>query len=193
MAADIVVTGTDEYGGERYKALYGELMNDVGKLAAIEKSFLLLRPEVPLFVVSVRMKTLPSAKIIGSVASTRSERDLVYVSISDEMYAPGILKALWHRYGRDNVQQIDRMDISVRGAKTSFEVDEIEVESQEQPVKEVLGALNRVLPEGIRVRRTLFGNDVITVVATEEKMLPDMLETANKVHTAMEKGGEIDV
>ncbi|MCQ2078661.1 MAG: methanogenesis marker 17 protein [archaeon] len=193
MAADIVVTGPDEYGCERYKALYGELMNDVGKLAAIEKSYLLLRPEVPLFVVSVRMKTIPSARTIGAVASTRSERDVVYVSISDEMYAPGILTALWHRYGRDNVQQIDRLDISVRGAKTSFEVDDINVESQEQPVKEVLGALNRVLPEGIRVRRTLTGNDVITVVATEERMTQDMLDVAGKVHDSMQNGGEIDV
>ena len=83
MAADTVVAGTDEYGNERYKALYEELLFDVGKLAAIEKSYLVLKPQVPLFIVSVKMKARPAAKNIGNVASTRSERDKVYVSISD--------------------------------------------------------------------------------------------------------------
>lgn len=193
MASDTTVTGSDAYGNDRYKALYEELMADVGKLAAVEKSYLVLKPEVPLFIVSVKMKARPAARTIGNVASTRSERDIIYVSISDEMYAPGILKALWGRYGRDNVQQLDRLDISVRGAKNSFEVDDIEVESQEQPVQEVLGALYRVLPEGIRNRRTISGGDVITVVATEETTKPFMIEEAEKIHEAMLNGGETDV
>ena len=125
MPSETVVTGTDEYGNERYKALYEELMYDVGKLAAVEKSYLVLKPKVPLFIISVKMKALPAAKTIGVVASTRSERDTVYVSISDEMYAPGTLRALWHRYGRDNVQQLDRLDIAVKGVSSSFEVDEV--------------------------------------------------------------------
>ena len=107
--------------------------------------------------------------------------------------AGGILNALWHRYGRDNVQQLDRFDIAITGAKNSFEVDEIEVESHEHPVQEVLGALYRVLPEGIRNRRTFSDNDVITVVATEEIMRPEMVEEAKVIHAAMQKGGEIDV
>ena len=50
MPSETVVTGTDEYGNERYKALYEELMYDVGKLAAVEKSYLVLKPKVPLFI-----------------------------------------------------------------------------------------------------------------------------------------------
>ncbi len=193
MAAETVVTGTDEYGNERYKQLYEELLFDVGKLAAIEKSYLVLKPKEPLFIVSVKMKARPAAKKIGDVASTRSERDTIYVSISDEMYAPGILKALWDTYGRDNVQQLDRFDISVKGAKNSFEVDAIDVESHEHPVQEILGALYRVLPEGIRNRRTFSDSDVVTVVATEEIMKPAYIEEATIVHEAMQKGGEINV
>ena len=186
--SETVVAGTDEYGNECYRTLYEELMGDVGKLASVEKSYLLLKPQVPLFIVSLKMKARPAAKTVGAVASTRSERDLVYVSISDEMYAPGILTALWKRYGRDNVQQLDRLDISVKGAKNSFEVDDITVESNEQPVQEVLAAVYRVLPEGIRVRRTFSGNDVITVVATEEVMLPAYIQEAEVIHASMQKG-----
>lgn len=185
-----VVVGTDDFGNERYRALYEELMGDVGKLAAVERSYLVLKPTVPLFIISLKMKARPSARTVGTVASTRTEHDTVYVSITDELYAPGILTALWNRYGRDNVQQLDRLDISVVGAESSFEVDDIVVESDEQPIQEILGALFRVLPEGIRVRRTLFDGDVVTIVATEEKMMPEYLEEGMKVHEDMQKGVE---
>ncbi len=184
------VVGTDEFGNEQYRALYEEIMGDVGKLAAVEKSYLVLKPTVPLFIISLKMKARPAARTIGTVASTRTEQDTVYVSITDELYAPGILTALWNRYGRDNVQQLDRLDISVTGAESSFEVDEIVVESDEQPIQEILGALFRVLPEGIRVRRTFFDGDVVTIVATEERMLTEYLEEGMKIHEEMQKGAE---
>ncbi len=184
------VVGTDEFGNEQYRTLYEEIMGDVGKLAAVERSYLVLKPKVPLFIVSLRMKTRPAARTIGTVASTRTEQDTVYVSITDELYAPGILVALWDRYGRDNVQQLDRLDISVAGAGSSFEVDEIVVESDEQPIQEILGALFRVLPEGIRVRRSFFDGDVVTIVATEERMMPEFLEEGMKIHEDMQKGVE---
>ncbi len=184
------VVGTDEFGNGQYRALYEEIMGDVGKLAAVERSYLVLKPTVPLFIISLKMKARPAARTIGTVASTRTEQDTVYVSITDELYAPGILTALWNRYGRDNVQQLDRLDISVTGAESSFEVDEIVVESDEQPIQEILGALFRVLPEGIRVRRTFFDGDVVTIVATEERMLPEYLEEGMKIHDEMQKGAE---
>ncbi len=181
------VVGTDEFGNEQYRALYEEIMGDVGKLAAVDRSYLVLKPTVPLFIISLKMKARPAAKTLGTVASTRSEKDTVYVSITDELYAPGILTALWNRYGRDNVQQSDRLDISVVGAESSFEVDDIVVESDEQPIQEILGALFRVLPEGIRVRRTFFDGDVVTIVATEERMMQEYLEEGMKVHEDMQK------
>ena len=193
MAADTVAVGTDEYGCEAYRRLYEEIMYDIGKIASVDRSCLVLKPEVPLFIVSVKMKAKPAAKTIGAVANTRAERGTVYVSISDELYAPGCLSVLWDRYGRDNVQQIDRLEISVEGPSTSAEVDALEVESSEQPVREVLGALWRILPEGIRNRRTLQSDNVISVAATEEIMLPEHLQELQKVHTTMIEGGEYRV
>lgn len=188
MAQDIGVTGTDQFGNDAYKLLYQEIMYDIGKLASVERSTIVLKPEVPLFIISVKMKARPSARKIGDIAATRAEKGAVYVSISDEMYAPGTLARLWEEYGRDNVQQTDRLDITVRGADTSAEVDALEVESSEQPVREILGALWRVLPEGIRVRREFENQGVITVVATEEIMRSEFLEEGKKVEDAMVKG-----
>ena len=186
--AETVVQGTEESGNGLYAALYEEIMSDVGKMAAVERSYLSLKPEVPLFIMSVRMRAKPAAKTIGAVASTRAERGSVYVSISDELYAPGVLRALWARYGRDDVVQTDRSDITVRGADASEEVDGLPVESQEQPVQEIIGALWRVMPEGIRNRRVISGGGVITAVATEEVTKPEYIEEAMEVHGKMVRG-----
>lgn len=189
MASDTEVTGTDPYGAEMYRQLYEEIMYDVGKLASVEKSYLVLKPEVPLFIFSVRMKARPAARTVGDVASTRAERNTVYVSITDEMYAPGTLVTLWNAYGRDRVKQDDRLNITVAGVETSAEVDALPVESTEQPVQEVIGALWRVMPEGIRNRHIITGGNVITVMATEERTQPAMLAEAQQVHDEMVKGG----
>ncbi len=188
MASETIVNGPDPYGNDGYRLLYEEIMYDIGKLAALDKSYLLLKPEVPLFVMSVRLKTKPSPKKIGDVAMTRAERNVVFVSISDELYAPGVLKSLWKTYGRDNVQQLDRLDITVSGPDTSAEVDGVEVESQDQPVQEVIGALWRVMPEGIRNRRAFTDGNTITVMATEEIMRPEHLLEAREIHDKMVKG-----
>ena len=193
MASETIVSGPDQYGNDKYKLLYEEIMYDIGKLAMLDRSYLLLKPEVPLFVISIRLKARPAAKMIGDVAMTRAERGNVYVSISDEMYAPGTLKSLWKAYGRDNVQQTDRLDITVRGPDTSAEVDAIEVESQEQPVQEVIGALWRVMPEGIRNRRVLTDGNTITVMATEEIVRPEHMREAQEIHDKMVRGEDPNV
>ncbi len=179
------VTGTDPYGDDMYRLLYEEIMFDVGKLAAVQRSELVLKPEVPLFIFSVRMKAQPAAKTVGDIASTRAERNTVYVSIADEMYAPGTLTALWKHYGRDRVKQEDRLNIEVAGVDVSAEVDAIPVESTEQPIQEVIGALWRIMPEGIRNRKVITGGNVITVMATEECTRPEMFAEAQALHQKM--------
>lgn len=47
------------------------------------------------------------------------------------------------------------------------------------------------MPEGIKNRKTLMSGNVITVVATEEILLPEMVEEGRKEHIAM--GGSADV
>ena len=47
------------------------------------------------------------------------------------------------------------------------------------------------MPEGIKNRKTLISGNGITVVATEEILLPEMIEKGMQVHKAM--GGSDDV
>ena len=94
------------------------------------------------------------------------------------------------RYGRGNVVQQTRFDLDVTNAKLG-EMSEMVVSSGEEDKKEIMGAIWRTMPEGIKNRRTLMDGNTITVVATEEILTKEMLDEGRQVHVSM--GGSADV
>ncbi|MDD2532413.1 MAG: methanogenesis marker 17 protein [Candidatus Methanomethylophilaceae archaeon] len=180
----IEATGTDPYGCEAYKDLFRVIMSDIGKGILIDEARMMLRPEVPLFIFSVMLKAEPDNKTISDAASLRKEGDDVFITISDERYAPSILSQLWKRYTRARVDQQTRFDIVIEGADMD-EVAAIEISSGEETKKEILGAIWRSMPEGIRVRFNQTDGRVLTIMATEEIVRPEMKEEARKMHAEM--------
>lgn len=191
---NIETTGTDPYGCEAYKELFRTIMSDIGKGILIDEARIMLRPEVPLFVFSVMLKAEPDNKRISDAASLRREGDDVFITISDERYAPDILSQLWRKYTRANVDQQTRFDIVIKDADMD-EVADIEISSGEETKKEILGAVWRSMPEGIRVRFNQTDGRVLTIMATEEIVLPEMKEEARMIHAEMlaRSRGEADV
>lgn len=181
---EVEVTGTDPYGDAAYKALFENIIGDIGKTFMIEGAKLILKPEVPLFIFSVVLRNVPGGRTISNVASFRQEREDLHMSISEERYAPEVLAQLWKLYGRDKVEQQTRFDLIVHGGKEE-EVSVIPIASGERVIKEILGAVWRALPEGIRVRETLIDDRVVTVIATEETMKPEFMEEGTAQHTTM--------
>lgn len=187
---DIEVISEDKFGNDAYGDLFGEIMSDIGKAFQMEKALLVLKPEIPLFIFSVRLKTEPSSRTVVDVSNIRTEGDIVHITITDERYAPDILKELWSRYGKDSVEQQTRFDMEVKGASEK-DISDIEIASGEEYLKEMVGAIWRSMPEGIKNRHTYIDGQVITVVATEERFEPYMLEEGMEYHKKM--GGRKDV
>ena len=181
---DIEVVAEDPYGGEAYSKLFDEIMNDLDKAVLIDRVKLLLKPEVPLFVFSVVLRAAPGSKTIVDVSTVRAEPEGIHLTITQERYAPDILAALWAKYGRNSVYQQTRFDLDVKGA-TEDELKQMVVSSGEEDRREIMAAIWRTMPEGIKNRRTLIDGNVITVIATEELLLPEMLEEGQKMHESM--------
>ncbi|NLL94943.1 MAG: methanogenesis marker 17 protein [Thermoplasmatales archaeon] len=181
---ETVIEGTEEFGNDAYKALFEGIMSDIGKAVHVEKARLVLRPEVPFFVFSLLLKAEPESKRISDVASVRGEDGNVFVTISDERYAPEVLSRLWARYSRERVEQQTRFDIAVRAASVA-EVEETVVSSGEEALREIVGALWRSMPEGIKARHNMGSGRVVTIMATEENVQPWMKEEAAAVHASM--------
>ncbi len=181
---EVEVTGTDPYGDAAYKALFENIIGDIGKTFMIEGAKLILKPEVPLFIFSVVLRNVPGGRTVSNVASFRQEREDLHMSISEERYAPEVLAQLWKIYGRDKVEQQTRFDLIIHGGKEE-DVQSIPIASGERVIKEILGAVWRALPEGIRVRETLIDDRVITVIATEETMKQEFMDEGTAQHTVM--------
>ena len=169
---DIEIIGGDPYGNEAYAKLFDDIMSDLNKAVLID------------------MRAAPAAKTVADVATVRTDVGGVHVTITQERYAPDILKELWARFGRKAVYQQTRFDLDVQGAKEE-DVEPIVVASGEDDRREIMGAIWRTMPEGIKNRKTLISDNVITVIATEEVLLPEMIERGRQVHKAM--GGSDDV
>ena len=184
-----VVCG-DPFGAEAYGKLFDEIMVDINKATLMEKAKLVLKPEIPLFIFSVKLKAEPSSKTIGDVSTVRSESDNAHLTITDERYAPEILNVLWKAYGRESVHQQTRFDMDVVGASEK-DVKAMVVASGEESLKEIIGAVWRSMPEGIKNRHTFVDGTVITVVATEERFQQSMLDEGMDVHRDM--GGRAHV
>ncbi len=187
---DIEIIGEDKFGEPAYRKLFEDTMSDLNKAVLIDRAKLVLKPSVPLFVFSIVLKADPGNKTVVDVSNVREEGSTTYITITQERYAPDILKALWNRYGRNRVVQQTRFDIEVANAKMS-ELQDMIISSGEQDLREIMGAIWRSMPEGIKNRRTLIDGSVITVVATEELMQPEMMEEGIAVHKSM--GGSADV
>ena len=186
---DVEIISEEVYGNDSYKGLFEEIMSDIGKAFHVEKALLVLQPSIPFFTFSIKLKTEPSNKTISDVANIRIEADSIFITITDERYAPEIERELWAKYGRENVDQQTRFDISVRGAIMD-DISKIIIASGEGYLKEMIGAIWRVMPEGIKVRHTFIDGTVITVVATEEIFSQEMLADGLEYHKKMLEADE---
>ncbi|MGI5964527.1 MAG: methanogenesis marker 17 protein [Candidatus Methanomethylophilaceae archaeon] len=187
---DVTVHGPDPFGNEAYKKLFEDIMSDTGDAVHIEKAELILEPEIPIFVFSIKIRAAPADKTVADVSSIRKEGSGVQITVTDERHAPGILEQLWAAYGRNGVEQQTRFDMYVEGGDAE-KISSMVVASGEESLKEIIGSVWRSMPEGIKVRRTFVSDNVVTVVATEEIMTPEILAEGVKLHTAM--GGKADV
>jgi putative methanogenesis marker protein 17 len=181
---EVEVVGTDPYGDAAYKALFEGIIGDIGKTFMIEGAKLVLKPEVPLFIFSVVLRNVPGGKTISNVASLRQEREDLHMSISEERYAPDVLAQLWKRYGRSTVEQQTRFDLVVTGGDED-KIGSLLVSSGEETKKEIVGALWRAMPEGIKARHNISDGNVITIVATEEIVLPEMIQEGIEIHKSL--------
>ncbi len=187
---EVEVVGNDPFGDQAYGQLFSDIMNDLDKAVLIDRAKLLLDPSAPLFVFSLVLKAEPAPKSIADVSTVRVEGSGVHITITQERYAPEILKALWARYGRNAVVQQTRFDLDVSGASES-EMASLPVSNGEDDRREIMAAIWRIMPEGIKNRKSLISGNVITVIATEEVLLPEMIAKGREAHLSM--GGSADV
>ncbi|MDD1769612.1 MAG: methanogenesis marker 17 protein [Methanomassiliicoccales archaeon] len=182
---NIRVEGTEEQGNQVYGQLFERILVDLGLTNRIEGARMVVKPEVPLFLISVRLRQARTAVKVSDIATLEQRAVDTYMVINDESYAPALLAMLWKRFGRERIEQMTRLELLVRRSKED-EVGGLELNPGHELKKDVLDAVWRLMPEGFKVRHNILSENVLTVVATEHVMLPEYIEMAEKLHKEME-------
>ena len=186
---NIRVEGTEEFGNEVYAELFERILVDLGLTNRVEVARLVVKPEVPLFLVSIRTRRARTAVKISDISTVEQRQRDTYMMIGDESYAPALLALLWKRFGRERIEQITRLEVLVHGIRQE-ELEDLELDPGQELKKEVLDAVWRLLPEGFKVRHNILSESVMTVAATEHIMQPEYIALGEKVHREMETAPE---
>lgn len=187
---NIRMEGPDEFGNAAYADLFQKILTDLGKNRAVEEVRIVQRPADPVFIYSIRLRAKPEKRLLSDVASLRDEPEGARLTINDEVYAPAILSLLWERYRRERVDQLTRYEVSVKNIPVS-ELEGLVVFSGEKVKNEIIDAIWRSLPEGMKARYNLTDDNVITILATEDKMTEELKEEARNVHRSMRGGSDV--
>ena len=182
---NIRVEGTDDYGNSVYGELFERILIDLGLSNRVEQARMIIRPEAPLFLISVRTRKGRTTVSVSEIASIEDKDPGTFLTITNESYAPSLLALLWKRFGQERIEQLSRLEVLCKGVPRA-EIEALTLDPGQELKKEVIDAVWRLLPEGFKVRHNILSDTVLTIAATEHTMQKEFIELAEKVHGEME-------
>lgn len=169
----MIVVSSDSKGGEMYRHIIERNVEDLALGSSVEGIAVLIKPELPLFVIKVRYRECESKNKLGELAKIEQRSGNVRVVLEDEIDLGDALKTLWSTYGRDRVEQSGRTEIVVKGADPDS-LRELKIRKERVSVSEKVNELvNRVIPEGLRVRNAMKEGELLIVMAAEDPIPED--------------------
>ncbi|NVM01347.1 MAG: methanogenesis marker 17 protein, partial [Candidatus Helarchaeota archaeon] len=107
----------------------------------------------------------------------------IHITIRNETYAPHILRFLWAKIGRANVDQLDRWESVV--PHESMDLNLLRSSVIFDPVKVSMDKISdfvyRIVPEGFRVQVNLSTPELLKFIFSENPIEDEWLDKINKV------------
>jgi putative methanogenesis marker protein 17 len=167
----------EKVGGDYYRRIADVVLLDHNLIRVIKKLHIFIDPAVPLFIAVGVTKKIPGVVRIRDFADVLVKERKVTISIGDETYLAPMLKILWERYGKENIEQPDRFTIvlEMEGADMRAIEETPIYDPSESIYKDLIYALQVIQPEGFKVRRQYYGKEKFYLVASEDT-LPENIE-----------------
>lgn len=183
MSEKISVESLDEtyqhgFGILIHKIIAEYILSDLAIGQAIRQMRVIIDIKKPLFAVSVQL-SLPHQPIKMKDYARLDERgDGIHIIIYDETYAPELLKVLQNSFGKNNVTQIDRWETVIpRNLTTIDKLQKVIVAyPREKMMEKILDAIIRIIPEAFRIERLLIEENGLTIITSENPILPEWIE-----------------
>ncbi|MGQ9759779.1 MAG: methanogenesis marker 17 protein [Candidatus Methanomethylicaceae archaeon] len=166
----LIIDSTDKKGGELYRRIVERSIEDLALGGSIVGVSVLIRPEIPLFVIKIKYRERESKNLLGDLARIETRVGSVKLILEDEIDLGDVLRSLWSTFGRDKVEQVGRMEVVVKGVEPeSLKVLKIR-EARISVTEKVNEVVNRIIPEGFRVRVSIKDEECLTVIAAEDPL-----------------------
>jgi putative methanogenesis marker protein 17 len=143
--------------------------------------YLYLDLEIPLVILKINYKELERKNLLKDLARFEEVANNTKIILKNEIDVTDALRALWSRFGRDKVEQIGRLEILARNIDIN-EIKEIRIREKEIDISErIIELINRILPEGFRVRHTIKEGDMLIVIASEDPIKEEWIRKAHEI------------
>ncbi len=182
---EVKVEGGDESANASYSRICQNVFREIGLHGNIDNVYLYCNPSEHVFVISVKIGRVPRPITVNDMTLRGDNR----LKITDEKYAPRLLALLWDKFG-DRVKQLSRLEITVDvGAKDMEELMKMVVYEPRADLNiRILDAVDRILPEGARVRYPLPSPGRVTIIASENPISEEWKKRVEEMVT-LERGG----
>ncbi len=137
--------------------------------------------EIPLIILRISYKELERKNLLKDLARFEEEVNTTKIILRNEIDITDALRILWSKFGRDKVEQISRFEILVRNIDIN-EIKEIKIREKEIDISErIMELINRILPEGFRVRHTIKKENMLIVIASEDPIKEEWIKKAHEI------------
>ncbi len=188
MSTKVFVESVDEkdpfeYGIMAYQVITEYYMNDI-QLSVIENVRIIIDHEAPFFYIQIQLgKGSEAPKRINDIAEVEKMEDGIHITIRDETYAPQLLRFLWAKIGRKNVDQLDRWEsvipheiIDLSLLRNSVIFDPVQV-----TMDKLSDFIYRIVPEGFRVQMNLSTPELLKFIFSENPIENEWLDKVYKI------------
>ena len=157
--------GGDDFANRTFEKICQATFRDLGVRASIDSISIFIDPRAHFFIISVKIGRVASPITVGDITQREPDR----LKITDERYAPNLLAALWANYG-ERVKQVSRLEIGIDLDEKEREAlkDLIVYDPRDDLITRTLDGIDRILPEGARVRCPIPLPGRVTLLASED-------------------------
>jgi len=179
---EVKVEGGDDFANTTFAKISQATFRDLGVRASIDTIYIYIDPTAHFFIISVKIGRVASPVKVSDITQREPDR----LKITDERYAPNLLTLLWDNYG-ERVKQVSRLELGIDLDEKEMEAlkDFIVYDPRDDLITRILDGIDRILPEGARVRCPIPLPGRVTLLASED---PIRNEWGAKAEEIVRKG-----
>ncbi|MHA1299403.1 MAG: methanogenesis marker 17 protein [Candidatus Helarchaeota archaeon] len=188
MSSKVYVESIDEesahdYGILAYQIITEYFMNEL-QLTAVEHVRIIIDQKTPFFYIQITLgKGSEPPKTVEDIAEVKNLDDGIHITIENETYAPQLLRFLWAKLGRKNVDQLDRWESVIPHDSIDFNLlkNSIIFDPMQVTKDKLSDFVYRIVPEGFRVQLNLSNEDELKFIFSENPIQNEWINQVNNV------------